>query len=67
MIMDHGRIPADGTSEQLKEAFAHSRVYELEFRADGDRHEELIRALPFIESLERRGRLSPARCREKSI
>lgn len=55
VIMDHGKILVDGTSEQLKEAFAHSHVYELEFRADGDRYEELIRSLPFIESLERRG------------
>ncbi|MDD2335061.1 MAG: ABC transporter ATP-binding protein [Geobacteraceae bacterium] len=55
VIMDHGRILVDGTSEQLKEAFAHSHIYELEFRADTDRYEELIRSLPFIESFERRG------------
>jgi len=55
VIMDHGKILVDGTSEQLKEAFAHSHVYELEFRAESDRYEELIRSLPFIESLERRG------------
>ena len=34
VIMDHGKILVDGTSEQLKEAFAHSHIYELEFRAD---------------------------------
>ena len=67
VIMDHGRILVDGTSAQLKEAFAHSHVYELEFRADGDRYEELIRALPFVESLERGGRVSGWRCRVKSI
>lgn len=55
VIMDHGKILVDGTSEQLKDAFAHSHVYELEFRADSDRYEELIRALPFIESFDRRG------------
>lgn len=55
VIMDHGKILVDGSSEQLKEAFAHSHIYELEFRADTDRYEELIRSLPFIESFERRG------------
>ncbi len=55
VIMDHGKILVDGTSEQLKEAFAHSHIYELEFRADADRYDELIRSLPFIESFDRRG------------
>jgi ABC-2 type transport system ATP-binding protein len=39
VIMDHGKI----------------LVYELEFRADADRYEEVIRSLPFIESFDRRG------------
>jgi ABC-2 type transport system ATP-binding protein len=54
VIMDHGRILVDGSSAQLKEAFAHSHIYELEFRSDADRYEEVIRALPFIEVLHRR-------------
>lgn len=55
VIMDYGRPLVDGTAAQLKEAFAHSHVYELEFRANADRYEEVLRTFPFIRSLERRG------------
>ncbi len=55
MIMDHGKALVDGTATQLKDALAHAHIYELEFRADSDRYEALLRALPFVESLERSG------------
>jgi len=55
VIMDHGRPLVDGTAAQLKEAFAHSHVYELEFRANADQYEGVLRTFPFIRSLERRG------------
>jgi ABC-2 type transport system ATP-binding protein len=57
VIMDHGRSIADGTSGRLKEALAHSHLYELEFRAGADRYETVLRGLPFVESLERSGNL----------
>lgn len=55
VIMDHGKALVDGTARALKEAFAHSHHYELEFRHNGDRYDQVLRALPFIESVERNG------------
>ena len=55
VIMDHGRSLVDGTAAELKERLAHAHVYELEFRRDADRYERLLRAAPFITSLERSG------------
>jgi len=55
VIMDHGKALVDGTAAELKDAFAHSHSYELEFRANADRYEGLLRSLPFIVSLERIG------------
>jgi ABC-2 type transport system ATP-binding protein len=55
VIMDHGTTLVDGTSASLKEALAHSHLYELEFRANADRYEEVLRVLPFVESMERSG------------
>lgn len=55
VIMDHGKALVDGTARALKEAFAHSHHYELEFRHNGDRYDQVLRALPFIESVERHG------------
>lgn len=55
MIMDHGKALVDGTASQLKEALSHAHIYEVEFRADSDRYEGMLRALPFVESLERSG------------
>ncbi len=55
VIMDHGASLADGTATELKDAFAHSHLYELEFRANTDRYEGVLRSLPCIESLERKG------------
>ncbi len=57
VIMDHGRSIADGTSARLKEALAHSHLYDLEFRDGADRYEPLLRDLPFVESVERSGNL----------
>ncbi|HEY6872108.1 MAG TPA: ABC transporter ATP-binding protein [Geobacteraceae bacterium] len=57
VIMDHGKTLVDGTSAQLKEALAHSHLYELEFRANADRYETLLRGLPFVQSTERSGNL----------
>jgi len=55
VIMDHGAALVDGAASSLKEAFAHSHVYELEFRANADTYEKILRSFPFVRSLERRG------------
>jgi ABC-2 type transport system ATP-binding protein len=55
VIMDHGKALVDGTAAQLKEAYAHAHVYELEFRANPDRYEEILQALPYVKSLGRKG------------
>jgi ABC-2 type transport system ATP-binding protein len=55
VIMDHGRALVDGTSAELKEAFAHSHRYQLQFRANEDRYDELLRTLPFVDVLQRNG------------
>jgi ABC-2 type transport system ATP-binding protein len=55
MIMDHGRALVDGTARELKERLAHAHIYEVEFRADADRYEAMLRALPFVNSLQRTG------------
>ncbi|MBP1751256.1 MAG: daunorubicin resistance transporter ATPase subunit [Geobacteraceae bacterium] len=55
VIMDHGKALVDGTAAQLKEAFAHAHVYELEFRANSDRYEEILRTLPFVAHFGRKG------------
>jgi len=55
VIMDHGKALVDGTSAELKEAFAHSHRYQLQFRANEDRYDELLRTLPFVDVLQRNG------------
>ena len=57
VIMDHGTMLVDGTSARLKEALAHSHLYELEFRSNPDRYEAVLRDLPYVETLERSGNL----------
>ncbi|GFO56772.1 daunorubicin resistance protein DrrA family ABC transporter ATP-binding protein [Geomonas sp. Red276] len=53
MIMDHGVSLADGTAAQLKEAFSRAHVYEVEFRENSEEYEAVIRALPFVRSVEK--------------
>jgi ABC-2 type transport system ATP-binding protein len=55
VIMDHGKALVDGTSAELKEAFAHSHRYQLQFRANEDHYDELLRTLPFVDLLQRNG------------
>ena len=55
MIMDHGKALVDGTASQLKDALSHAHIYEVEFRANSDRYEGVLRTLPFVETLERSG------------
>lgn len=55
VIMDHGRALVDGSAAELKEAFARAHVYELEFRSNPDRYEGILRDLPFVKALDRRG------------
>ncbi len=57
VIMDHGKTLVDGSSAQLKEALAHSHLYDVEFKGDADRYEQLLRGLPFVQSAERSGNL----------
>lgn len=55
VIMDQGRALVDGTAAELKERFAHAHLYEVEFRANAERYEEILRGVPYVESLERSG------------
>ncbi len=55
VIMDHGKALVDGSSTELKEAFAHSHRYLLTFRANEERYEQTLRSLPFVRELERSG------------
>jgi ABC-2 type transport system ATP-binding protein len=57
VIMDHGRILVDGSAAQLKDMFAHSHHYDLEFRTNADRYETVLQSLPFVVSVERSGNL----------
>jgi ABC-2 type transport system ATP-binding protein len=57
VIMDEGSALVDGTVAQLKGEINHVRIYDVEFRANADRYESLLRGLPFVESLEREGNL----------
>ena len=57
VIMDHGRILVDGSAAQLKDMFAHSHHYDLEFRGNADRYETVLHSLPFVVSVERSGNL----------
>ena len=55
VIMDHGKALIDGTAAQLKEAIAHSHIYEISFRANADKYEGLLRSLPYAKKVERKG------------
>jgi ABC-2 type transport system ATP-binding protein len=55
VIMDHGKALVDGSAAELKERLAHAHIYEVEFRRDADRYEALLRAAPFVTTLERQG------------
>jgi len=57
VIMDRGKALVDGTAAQLKEGLTYASIYELEFRAHADRYEEILRRLPFVQTLEREGKL----------
>jgi len=55
MIMDHGVSLADGSVGELKDAFSHAHVYEVEFRGDADGYERVLAGLPWVRSVERNG------------
>jgi len=55
VIMDQGKSLVDGSVAQLKRRFNHAPIYDLEFRADSDRYEALLRGLPYVKSVEREG------------
>ena len=57
VIMDEGRALVDGSAGELKERLAHAHIYEVEFRTNAERYEAMLRALPYVESLERSGNL----------
>ncbi|MBJ6748632.1 ABC transporter ATP-binding protein [Geomonas anaerohicana] len=57
MIMDHGTCLADGTAAQLKDAFSRAHTYQVEFRNDADRYQEVLAGLPFVKGVERDGSL----------
>ena len=55
MIMDHGVSLADGTAQELKDAFSRAHVYEVELRGEPDGYREKFAALPFVRSVEQNG------------
>jgi len=57
VIMDQGRILADGTAPQLKERIAKASGYELQFHQRGAHYAELLSGASCIESLSRDGEL----------
>jgi ABC-2 type transport system ATP-binding protein len=57
VIMDQGKALVDGTVAQLKGGLNHTNLYEVEFRANADRYDGLLRALPYVQSIERKGNI----------
>jgi ABC-2 type transport system ATP-binding protein len=56
VIMDRGKALVDGTSAQLKGGLRnHPSIYDVEFLANTDSYEPLLRELPFVKSLVREG------------
>lgn len=50
VIVDRGKILADGTSGQLKTLVEDSKTYEVEFKSRGEHYLRLITGLSFVES-----------------
>ena len=55
VIMDRGKALVDGTVAQLKGGLSHPSIYEVEFRANADSYETMLRTLPIVKSLVREG------------
>jgi len=55
VIMDRGKALVDGTVAQLKGGLGHPSIYEVEFRANADSYETMLRTLPIVKSLVREG------------
>lgn len=50
VIVDQGKILADGTSEQLKALVEDAKTYEVAFKSHGEHYRRLIADLSFVES-----------------
>lgn len=57
VIMDRGKVLADGTPSQLKALIEDRRVYEIDLRGSGERYQTLVAELPFVESCNSRNGL----------
>ncbi len=57
VIMDKGKALVDGSAAHLKGRLDHTRIYEVEFRANADRYEAQMRGLPYVVSMERKGNI----------
>jgi ABC-2 type transport system ATP-binding protein len=57
VIMDKGKALVDGTAAMLKGGCNHNSIYEVEFRANADSYESILRTLPQVISLVREGSL----------
>jgi ABC-2 type transport system ATP-binding protein len=55
VIIDHGKVLADGTAAELKERMAQASGYELQFHSGIAQYEELLAGLPFVSSVHREG------------
>ena len=54
-IMDHGRLIAQGTTQELKDRLSGATVYEIEFERDVERYAALLRSMTCVRSIERLG------------
>jgi ABC-2 type transport system ATP-binding protein len=55
VIMDGGKVLVDGDAATLKKAKTEARIYVVEFRENAESYEEMLKGLPYVEGLERRG------------
>jgi len=55
-IMDHGRMIAQGTTQELKEPLSGGTIYEIEFDSEQSRYFELLRNMACVKSVSISGR-----------
>jgi ABC-2 type transport system ATP-binding protein len=51
-IMDHGRLIAMGSSQELKDKLSGSTIYQIDFSDDAERYAELLRGMACVKDIE---------------
>ena len=51
-IMDHGRLIAQGTTQELKDKLSGATVYEIELEREVERYAVMLRSMPCVRSIE---------------